>query len=80
MKLDEALKVRIKEILKEKNISLTALCLNSNITPSTIFDFMYGKSKYPSILTIKKICAGADITLKDFFNRDYFNSTEDVYN
>lgn len=80
MKLDEALKARIKEILKEKNISLTALCLNSNITPSTIFDFMYGKSKHPSILTIKKICAGAEITLKDFFDRDYFNSTEEVYN
>ena len=79
MKLDEAIRTRIKEILEEKNISLTALCLNSNLTPSTIFDFMYGKSKHPSILTIKKLCAGADITLKEFFNRDYFNSTEEVY-
>ena len=74
-----AIQKRIYEILEEKNISLTALCLNSNLTPSTIFDFMYGKSKCPKVLTIKKICAGAGITLKDFFDRDYFNDTSDVY-
>ena len=74
-----AIQKRIYEILEEKNISLTALCLNSNLTPSTIFDFMYGKSKCPKVLTIKKICAGAGITLRDFFDRDYFNDTTDVY-
>ncbi|MBO5021969.1 MAG: helix-turn-helix transcriptional regulator [Clostridia bacterium] len=79
MKLDEAIRLRIKEVIKEKNISLTALCLNSNLTPSTIFDFMYGRSKNPSILTIKKLCIGAGISLHEFFNKDYFNSDEDVY-
>ena len=74
-----AIQKRIYEILEEKNISLTALCLNSNLTPSTIFDFMYGKSKCPKVLTIKKICSGAGITLKDFFDRDYFDDTSDLY-
>ena len=79
MNIDEAIRKRINEIVEYKKTTLTALCLNSNITPSTIFDFMSGKSKCPKVITIKKICSGADITLKEFFDREYFNSIEDVY-
>ena len=78
MNLNEAIKKRIKELEKEEK-SLTSLCLKSNITPSTIFDFMYGKIKAPTIITIKKLCAGAGITLEEFFARDYFNDFEEVY-
>ena len=79
MNLDDALKKRIDELVKEKGITLTALCLNANVTPSTIFDFVYGKSKCPKVLTIKKLCVGASITLEEFFSRDYFNDNEEVY-
>ena len=79
MNLDDAIKTRINEILEEKNISLTSLCLNSNLTPSTVFDFMAGKSKYPNTMTIKKICVGAGISLKDFYDRDYFNDSDEIY-
>ena len=79
MNIDTAIKKRIYEILEEKKITLTSLCLNSNITPSTIFDFMYGKSKCPKVLTIKKLCAGAGITLQNFFARDYFDDIDEVY-
>ena len=79
MNLDEAIKLRIEELVKERGISLTALCLNSNLTPSTIFDFMSGKSKSPKIITIKKLCVGAKITLEEFFAREYFNSTDEVF-
>lgn len=79
MDLSIALKTRIHEIIEQSNISLTALCLNSNLTPSTVFDFMSGKSKFLGIVTIKKLCVGAGITLEEFFARDYFNSTDDVY-
>ena len=79
MSIDEAIRTRIKEIVKENKTTLTALCLNSNLTPSTIFDFMYNKSKCPKVVTIKKLCSGANITLAEFFNRDYFNDNEDVY-
>ena len=79
MKLEEAITKRINEILEKKQTTLTALCLESNLTPSTMFDFMSGKSKCPKVITIKKLCSGAGITLKDFFDRDYFNDTDDVY-
>ena len=80
MNLESAVRKRIEELLKEKNLTLTNLCLNSNLTPSTVFDFMYGKSKSPKIITIKKLCFGAGITLEEFFARDYFNDESDIVN
>lgn len=80
MNIDEAIRKRIKEIIDDKKISLTALCLNANLTPSTIFDFMYGNSKCPKVITIKKLCLANGITLKEFFDRDYFDNTDEIYN
>ena len=40
MTLNEAIKKRILELVDERKTTLTALCLNSNLTPSTIFDLM----------------------------------------
>ena len=79
MNLDEALRRRIHELVEDNKTSLTALCLNSNLTPSTIFDFMSGKSKSPKIITIKKLCVGANITLSEFFNKTYFNDIDEIY-
>lgn len=79
MNLEDAIRKRIEEILNNNNTNLTALCLNSNITPSTVFDFMYKKSKSPKISTIKKLCVGAGLTLSEFFNRPYFNDSDEVY-
>lgn len=79
MNLDEALRKRILELVEGNKTSLTALCLNSNLTPSTIFDFMSGKSKSPKIITIKKLCVGANITLSEFFDKEYFNNTDEIY-
>lgn len=77
MTLNEAIKKRILELVDERKTTLTALCLNSNLTPSTIFDLMNGKVKSPTAITIKKICMGASITLSEFFAPTYFNEFED---
>ena len=79
MNIDDAIRKRINEIITDQKTNITSLCLNSNLTPSTIFDFMYGKSKCPKVITIKKLCSGANITLSEFFARDYFNDAGDVY-
>ncbi len=79
MSLEEVIIKRIKELVEERKTTLTALCLESNITPSTVFDFVNKKTKSPQIITIKKLCCGAGITLEEFFSKDYFNSTEDIY-
>lgn len=78
MKINDAIRQRIKELVDDNKTTLTALCLNSNLTPSTIFDFMAGKSQCPKVSTIKKLCFGAGITLREFFDKDYFDD-DDVY-
>ncbi len=80
MNLREALKTRINEISDNNPDSLTKICLNGNLTPSTMFDFMNDKTKSPTVFTIKKFCAGAGITLSEFYDRIYFNDNSDVYN
>ena len=40
---------------------------------------MSGKSKCLKVISIKKLCFGANITLEEFFSREYFNGNEDVY-
>lgn len=79
MLLSDAIRKKINEILEEKKVTLTELCLNSNLTPSTVFDFMSGKSEYPKINTLNKLCSGAEISLKDFFDREYFIDTDEIY-
>ena len=78
MNLNEAIKKRIAELVQEKGTALTALCVDSNLTPSTVFDFLAGKCKCPKVITIKKLCMGANITLQEFFDREYFNDTNDL--
>lgn len=78
MNINDAIRKRILELVEINKTTLTALCLNSNLTPSTIFDFMSGKCQCPKVSTIKKICFGANITLQEFFAKDYFND-DDVY-
>lgn len=79
MNLEDAIRKRINELVKDNNTTLTSLCLASNLTPSTVFDFMYGKSLCPKVITIKKICCGANITLEQFFAKEYFNDNNEVY-
>lgn len=75
--INDAIRQRIKELVDDNKTTLTTLCLNSNLTPSTIFDFMAGKSQCPKVSTIKKLCFGAGIKLKDFFDSPLFENLED---
>lgn len=79
MDTNEAIIKRVNELCKNLNMSLTALSLASNLTPSTVFEFMKGETKIPKVITIKKICAGAGITLEEFFSPKYFNDFDDCY-
>lgn len=79
MELSEALKKRIYELLNENNMNVTNLCLQSNLTPSTLFDFLYGKTKIITISTLAKLCDGFGMTLEEFFAKDYLKTFTDTY-
>lgn len=76
MNAKDAVVERIKSICNQRNIKLNELANLSGITPSTIYSMKDESRRDISILTIKKICDGLDISLKEFFNDPIFESLE----
>ena len=77
MNINDAIIKRIDEICKEKNINVCEAALNGGKSPSAIYDLIKGRTKCSKVSTIKAFCQGAQITLSEFFDKDYFNDFED---
>ena len=63
-----AVRNRILQLCGEREISINKLATISALPPSSIKNILYGKSQNPKLITIKMICDGLDITLRDFFS------------
>lgn len=72
-----AVKERLLQLLGDKKLSIHKLSLESGVSPSTIKNILYGKSVNPGIVTIKILCDGLGITLKEFFESEKFDSLEE---
>jgi len=77
MKLNDAIITRINEICDEKGLNICDACLKGGMSPSAIYDLAKGRTKCSKVITVKRFCEGAGITLKDFFDREYFNDIEE---
>ena len=77
MKLTDAIITRINEICKEKNLNVCDASLKGGMSPSAIYDLFKGRTKCSKVITVKRFCEGAGITLKEFFGREYFNDIEE---
>ena len=76
MNTKNAVANRIIELCNQKNIAINALANLSGISPSTLYSVLNEKSQNPGIVTIKKLCDGLDISLREFFDADIFNDIE----
>jgi len=76
MTIGNAVKKRIIELCRERNITINKLGTISGVTQSTISNITSGRNNSATISTIKKLCDGLDITIVDFFNCDAFKSLE----
>ncbi len=76
MTTKEAVAQRIIDLCNERNIAINALANISGVSPSTIYSMLNQKSQNPGVVSIKKICDGLEITVRDFFNDSLFDSTE----
>lgn len=72
MQLHEAINKRILDLCEERNLSVNKLSTTCGITQSTLNNISTGASTNPTVGTIKKICDGLGITLKDFFDDEVF--------
>ena len=70
---------RIHDLCDERKISLNKLSIMCGMTQSTLSNITSGRSKNPTVSTIKKICDGLDITLVEFFDTDVFKNLYFTY-
>ncbi len=76
MNAGEATRLRIKELCREKNITVNKLSTVCGITQSTLNNIISGRNNSTTISTIKKICDGLDISIQEFFNSELFLNLE----
>ena len=76
MNTKNAVANRIIQLCNQKNIAINALANISGVSPSTLYSVLNEKSQNPGIVTIKKLCDGLDISLREFFNAEFFDDIE----
>lgn len=76
MNISEAIAKRIKNICKERNISINKLANLSCLTQSTLQSIIDGSSNNPKLLTILRICYGLNMTISEFFNDKIFENLD----
>ncbi len=76
MKIIEATIKRIENLCAEQNITITALAYRSGLSPSTLKNIIYGSSNNPGITTLKIVCDGLEISVREFFDCELFDDLE----
>lgn len=76
MTIAEAVAKRIYELCDARNITVNKMSIICGMTQSTLNNIVNNGSNDPKISTIKKLCDGLEITLKEFFDTEYFDGLE----
>lgn len=76
MNTKEAVAKRILELCGERSLAINALANIAGVSPSTIYSMLNEKSQNPGIVSIKAICDGLEISLREFFNSPIFDNLE----
>ena len=76
MNIGEAVRERILELCRERDISINRLSSMSGVTQSTVNNLVSGRNRSTTISTIKKLCDGLGITIEEFFHSDLFRELE----
>ncbi|MBD5080607.1 MAG: helix-turn-helix transcriptional regulator [Ruminococcaceae bacterium] len=75
-KVKDAVVKRFKELCSERKIKPNELANISGVTPSTVYSLFDDSRRNVSISTIKILCDGLDITLKEFFSSNIFDDLD----
>ena len=76
MRTKEAIAKRILELCEQRQMAINSLANESGVAPSTVYSMLNEKSQNPGVVSIKKLCDGLGITLKDFFDSPIFADLE----
>ena len=67
---------RFQKLCEERGIKTNELANLAGVTPSTVYSMMDPRRRDISIVTIKKLCDGLEITLGEFFSTPEFDELE----
>lgn len=76
MNIGEATRLRIIQLCNQKGITINKLSTICGITQSTLNNIVSGRNKSATVSTIKKICDGLEIKVREFFNSELFDNLE----
>lgn len=76
MNIGEATRLRIDQLCSERRITLNKLSTVCGISQSTVNNIMSGRNNSTTVSTVKKICDGLEITIKEFFDSKLFDNLE----
>ena len=65
---------RFQTLCRERGIKANELATLAGVTPSTVYSMMDAHRRDVSIVTIKKLCDGLDISLGTFFSAPEFEA------
>jgi len=60
-------RIRLKEVLQEKNISMSKLSRMSDISFSTISRIINDKNYSPTLATLERIARALDVSVSDLY-------------
>lgn len=72
----KAVATRLIQLCEARHITINKLATTSAVSASTLKGILYGRSKNPGIVTLKKLCDGLGITLGELFNTPEFDNLE----
>ena len=78
MRIQEAVRLRILQLCREKNMTVNHLAEVSGVSSSALKLTVssYARVKSTGVVTIKKLCDGLEITLGEFFSTPEFDALE----
>ena len=76
MSVKDAVAERFDSLCKERGIRLNELANVSGVTPSTVYSMLDRRRRDISVITVKKLCDGLEMTLGEFFSAPVFDELE----
>ena len=78
MNIGEAVRARIIELCRQRDISINKLCSISGVTQSTVNNIVSRRNNSATISTIKKLCDGWDITIQFFASNPFADLEQEI--
>ena len=76
MQMKDAVVRRFRQLCAERGIKYNELATRAGVTPSTVYSMMDETRRDLSVVTVKKLCDGLDISVPEFFDDEVFRDLE----